>query len=744
MAIRSGWLVVCLSTVSLSSTILLAQTDEQIESARTKALEFIRSKQEDGHWAYTGHDTGITALCTLALLENGAAIYDPVVERGYRYVRRTADDRKETYDLALSILLLARVGDRLDRPLIRNMGAKLLAGQTKTGGWSYTCPDVESTILQNVSRIERKPGVGDNSNTQFAVLGLWVASRTGLPIEEAMRDVGARFVESQQDDGGWIYAFPEKGKAKPSTPSTEAMTPAGLFCLTVARASKIRSQLKETKSSSSVRGEKETLLSDPLFAKGLSRVAYFAKNTGPGKARYSIWAVERVAVMLGIEKFEGDVDWFKLGADSLIKTQKPDGSWPSDNAGNILADTCLAALFLRKANLGSDISRLLTGQPEQVFSIANKPGPPRFDTLQDALKASEAGDVIRVDGNGPYKMIHDDLNKDITIQAGFGYDPVFEFQIGSSADGIRFRPDKDTQSHQMLVVSGGTVTLEGLRMQMDAPSTANPIPWKGILVTGGTLRMLNCSLSEGNRRGITGVAIKGPGTAVFRNCVFIGGKSCVDIEAKGKQDITFDNSILYSNNCMTVSTDPQSKQPADIDLHIYQSVVQGVEAFSFPNVAGDIRIESVQNAYKCDALGLSMLASATDKKGREWKGLGNCYNVTNWIGAGGKKNTTVVDLKSFSKFWGDTDKEHSKLTIAFMTVKKAGAAASYNHTSKPDEWDIQEKSELATVLKRPGIRPQTVGPGEGFSRYREEFRYGDWKKGINTSSVVTDLADSSK
>ena len=688
MAVRSSWLVVFFALgLYLTDATAFAQTDEEVEKARTMAIEFIRGKQSDGHWEYTGHDTGITALCTLALLENGAAIYDPIVERGYRYVKRNAADRKETYDLALSILLLARIGDRLDRPLIRTLGARLLAGQTKTGGWSYTCPDVESTILQDVKKIERKPGAGDNSNTQFAVLGLWVASRTGLPIEEAMRDVGTRFVESQLDDGGWAYAFPEKGKEKPSTPSAEAMTPAGLFCLTVARATKIRSQLKD-KSSSSIRGEKETLLSDPTFAKGLARVGYFAKATVPGKARYSIWAVERIGVMLGIEKFEGDVDWFKLGADSLIKTQKPDGSWPSDNAGNILSDTCLAALFLRKANLGSDISRLLVGQPELAFSIANKPGTARFENLQEALKVAEAGDIIRIDGNGHYKFVHDVFNKDITIQAGFGYDPIFEYQIGDSPDGIRYRPEKDVQAQQMLTVSGGTVTLEGLRLQLDVPVGSAQIPWKGILVTGGNLRMLNCSLSEGNRRGPTLVSIKGEGTAVFRNCLLIGGKTCVEIEANGKQDITFDNSVLYSNNCITVSSNPKTKQPPDIDLHLYQSVVQGVEGFSFPNVTGNIRIESLFTGYKCDSLGSSMLVGPSEKKGREWKGAGNCYNVSNWIGAAGKKNSAITDPRSFNKFWGDTDKDNLKLPLGFTSLKKTGPTASFSHMNKPEDWDI--------------------------------------------------------
>ncbi len=707
-----------------------SQTDEQIDAARLKAIDFIRKQQQAaGHWEYTGHDTGITALCTLALIENGTAIYDPVVEKGYRYVKSQCPKRTETYDIALSILLLARVGDRQDRPLIRTLGAKLIAGQTTTGGWGYTCPDVDSSILQDVKKIKRKEGAGCNSNTQFGVLGLWVASRYGVPVDDAMKEVGSRFVNWQGEDGGWPYTK-EEGKSAVSGP---AMSCAGLFCLTVARASKIRAQQRDNKSPVRT-GEKDTLLSDPVFAKGLTKVTEFAGTMNPGSARYFVWTVERVGVLLGIEKLDDKVDWFKLGADALIKSQKADGSWPSDKAENSLADACFASLFLRKANLGSDISRLLQGKPDKAFVIVNRPDAARGDSLQDLLKVAQPGDVIRVEGNGPFKLSHDVLDKDLTIQAGFGYDPVFEFQIGMSPEGLRYRAEKDKESHTMLNVTAGTVTLEGLRLQMDAPVTAAAIPWKCLQVKGGTLRMLNCAVSEGNRKGMTALTLSGEGHAVIRNCLFVGGRAAVEIVANGKQEVTFDNSVLYSNTCVSVINDPQSKQPANLDLHAYQTIFQGTEAFVCPNLTGELRIDSVQSAYKCDAIGLSLLATASNNKDRVWKGANNCYNVTNWIGSGGKKNLQIADVKTFNKFWGDSDKEGSKLTLAYATPRKNGA---FSHAMNPQDWDISEKSELALQLKRPGIQPAIVGAGEGFSRYREDFNYGQWKKGINTSPLLT-------
>lgn len=732
---RSWTFLICgiVGFIAAAPSLAVAQTDEEVETARQKAIEFIRSQQKTGgSWEYPNHDVGITALCTLALIENGAATYDPVVERGYRYVRRNAPEQKSTYDIALCVLLLARVGDRLDRPLIRTMGARLLAGQTLSGGWSYSCPDVDSSVLQDLKRLDRKDGAGDNSNTQFAVLGLWVASRYGVPIEEAMKDVGFRFVNTQNEDGGWGYTI----KDKVPTPSGQAMTPAGLFCLTVARASKIRSQLKERSATTSP-GEKETLLSDPKYAKGLLRVGYYAKEIGPGSSRYFIWAIERIGVLLGQEKLEGDVDWFKQGANALIKSQKTDGSWPSDKPESALADTCFASLFLRKANLGSDISRLLQGQPEKAFCLANRPEVPREDNLQDMLKVAKAGDIIRIDGNGPYKTSHDELDKDITIQAGFGYDPVLEYQVGMSPDGLRYRPEKHPQSHYMLKVTAGTITLEGLRLQMDAPAGTNNIPWKAVVVTGGTLRMLNCSISEANKKGMVPITINGEAQAILRNSLLIGGRTGIEVISDGKQEVTVDNTVVYSNNCVTIANDPQTKQPANLDLHLYQAVLQGTEAIAAPALAGEVRIDSILSTYKCDSLSLTLLPSLTDKKGRSWSGSGNCYNVTNWLGSGGKKVTTVTDLKSFAKFWGDTDKDATKLSAVFAVPRKNG---SFSHGMAGQDWDLSEKSEMALFTKRPGIRPTIVGPGDGFSRYREDFKYGEWKKGNNTAAVIADLA----
>ncbi len=718
----------CLLTIALvlfTSERAFAATEDEIETARVKGMDYLKTQQlTDGSWEFSGYKTGITALVTLSLIENGMPVTDPVVDKGYRFVKRQSSEVKNTYEVALSVLLMARVGDRLDRSTIRLLGARLLAGQNKGGGWGYSCPQVDASVLNNLKKLERTDGLGDNSCTQFGVLGLWVASRYGVPIEGAMAEVANRFIDGQNTDGGWSYTPSSKEKVEPTK---DSMTCAGLFSLTVARATRIRQQQKEASGNTAERGgEKATLLSDPAYAKGFTRVGEFAKSLGPGTPRYVMWSMERLGVLLGLEKL-GETDWFAQGADGLIKTQNADGSWSSGK--EVLSDTAFSILFLRKANLGSDISRLLEGAPDKQFAVFSGASTERYDTLPEAIKAAKSGDQVRIDSNGPFKVGHEHFDKDITISAGFGYDPVLEFQVGLNPDGIRYRPDKDVDGRYMFKVSAGTTTLEGLRLQMDPPVSSTPLPWKAVSVTGGTLRLLNCVVSEGNRRGMTGISVSGPATVYARNCFFIGGRAAMEIlGAKEPQDVTFDNCLVYSNLLVTVQNDPTTKLPADVGLHVNHCSIQAPEAFHAPGLNGKLAIESVETLYKCDALGPSLLPALTSKEGRSWKGQGNVYNLTNWIGAGGKKVVTVTDFKTFQKFWGEGESAGNKTTIAWVNPRKNGGFA---HNLNPQDWDIAEKSELALSLSTAGIQAATVGAGEGFFRYREDFRYNQWKRGIN-------------
>jgi hypothetical protein len=71
---------------------------------------------------------------------------------------------------------------------------------------------------------------------------------------------------------------------------------------------------------------------------------------------YFLWCLERVAVIYGMKEIGGK-DWYQWGSTVLVKAQKEDGTWSDGYAPAI--DTSFAILFLTRANLAPDLTRML-------------------------------------------------------------------------------------------------------------------------------------------------------------------------------------------------------------------------------------------------------------------------------------------------------------------------------------------------------------------------------------------------
>jgi len=343
----------------LFSSRLLAEdaaTEQAIAQAIARGMDYVKTQQEpDGNWSYSfnhNHNLGITALAGLALLENGADRTDPVIASAGEVVKNLAAHSNQTYDLALAILFLARVqaeSQGNNDALIRRLAARLAAGE-QGGRWSYTVPvnagtdDDRALKRRRVSRRDRLfQGNGDNSNTQFALLGMWAAGRHGFDPNEALEAIDGHFRDTENDDGHWGYV--------PGTGGTAAMTCAGLMGLAIGAA---RPQLAERQTA---RARGAALAADPTFTSALEAVTKDARQIGPQAEIYYLWSLERVCVALGLRQLSG-FDWYAAGADELLRRQRNDGSWPEERWG-ALPNTCLALLFLRKANLAFELDRVL-------------------------------------------------------------------------------------------------------------------------------------------------------------------------------------------------------------------------------------------------------------------------------------------------------------------------------------------------------------------------------------------------
>lgn len=347
--------VVVVALLRLAPAPSLAQNEAgraEIDRAIARGTVFLKDQQtERGEWTYTlnhDHELGITALAGLALLENGVPPTDSSIARADEVVRVLAKRSDQTYDLSLAILFLGRVrkGQTGETDALIRRLADRLAGGGNEGFWGYNVPLAgDDSGPRSAGRLRRffSSGAADNSNTQFALLGLWAASRHGFDANEALREVDAHFRETRGPDGRWGYTPGDRGR--------DSMTCAGLMGLAIASS---RPALAERQTA---RARGAALAADPVFVAALKAVAEDAHRIDARSDIYYLWSLERVCVALGLRDLDG-FDWYGVGSRELLRRQQFDGGWPQQVWGR-LPNTCLALLFLRKANLAFELDRVL-------------------------------------------------------------------------------------------------------------------------------------------------------------------------------------------------------------------------------------------------------------------------------------------------------------------------------------------------------------------------------------------------
>ena len=105
----------------------------EVNRAIDRGVDFLKLTQfPGGSWSADGkHAAGYAALPGLTLLECGVPRDDPAVKQAAAFVRRAAPAMDHTYELALSILFLDRLGDPKDQKLIQTLALRLIAGQSR-------------------------------------------------------------------------------------------------------------------------------------------------------------------------------------------------------------------------------------------------------------------------------------------------------------------------------------------------------------------------------------------------------------------------------------------------------------------------------------------------------------------------------------------------------------------------------------------------------------------------------------
>jgi hypothetical protein len=401
---------ILLAVGCLLSTIALAPrasaqprpTNDQIDKAVEKGVKFLRGRvwdystdeKKSSDWQY---DAGATALIGLALLESDVSVKDPTIVAAARAIRSATPKMTKTYPISLTIMFLDRYGGASESETIRDLAYRLVAGQDASSwGWKYECPIVKdhrgilSYLQQNRGRTDfgkyEPSGTACNSNTQFAVLALWIARRHNVPADFVLARAEARFRNTQHADGGWGYRHDTEG-------SSPSMTCSGLLGLAVGfgnRKAQLQSggRVEDSLPAKPAKQHPEDIRTDPKVeqAKAWLSKQLQRKPQDIGHWPYFLWSLERVGVVYGFDEL-GKVNWYNWGAAALIASQKEDGSWEGGYPPQVNTAFCL--LFLRKANLARDLSGIAQLRPQAGDKLVGNAAP-------NAAKADGSGDAARL------------------------------------------------------------------------------------------------------------------------------------------------------------------------------------------------------------------------------------------------------------------------------------------------------------------------------------------------------------
>jgi hypothetical protein len=380
----------------------------KVNSAVRKGMEWLIDQQdEDGsfHINYSKEwPGGPTAISLLALLKSGVSRHDEVIKKGFDFLRK--QPLQKTYSAALTIMALeARYAPQKIEERQKGHTAAMGRGRVPVPREDLDWMKALAVfIIENMvhSKVVTSNGVittpkncwsypkaqqGDHSNTQYAILGLRSAQRCGVALprdlwEDVWCKVIDHFLDVQEKDGpkvmrwkmiedkkhgyvsykaatrvpdrarGWTYTAgidAKPGGKVHSDATTGSMTAVGVASLIIGMEG--LAMARSAKLNSNRRSSITRAVNDGLA--WLTHHFEVEKNPGHPQGSwlyYYLYGLERAAVLAG-ERSLGKHDWYREGAEYLVRTQGSSGAWSSARGSGVLPSSCFALLFLTKATV---------------------------------------------------------------------------------------------------------------------------------------------------------------------------------------------------------------------------------------------------------------------------------------------------------------------------------------------------------------------------------------------------------
>lgn len=343
--------------------------EELVEKVRRSidlGVKYLKKQQSpQGNWEgivigfLADMEGGSTALVTLALLNCGLKPDDPAVARAIDYLHKLPP--KKTYVVALCNMVFAEVRDPKYLPTVQTNADWLIKSAL---GWKASDDGKTTRVTGRLDGWSYpQHGMADNSNTQYALLGLYAAKQAGATIhDEVWKGIQDYYTGHQfpglGNTGYWTY-YNDKGVERPS----HSMTVAGVCGLLIARMGLDESEqgldpATGVAKNCGVYGENTPL------AKGLNWVAENFSFESPKSTYYNIYGLERLGRLSGL-RFIGKHDWYREGCEKLVEIQSKsaDGSFSGGRQvdGTAHLSTAFALLFLSKGRTPVLVSKFAWG-----------------------------------------------------------------------------------------------------------------------------------------------------------------------------------------------------------------------------------------------------------------------------------------------------------------------------------------------------------------------------------------------
>jgi hypothetical protein len=373
-------------TLALAATATAQGVDQKrIDEAIAKGVQYLHGSESSG---WDQHINNCDELILLTFVH--AEVPESDAKFREYFTRAMAAPLERTYKVALLAMFLEELDRVKYQPKIRQCAQFLVDNQCANGQWSYGEPSqfaagtpttggnrpvvasaakdpgkvVEKSKPKVVNKVavqkqKEGPPTGDNSNSQYAALGLrachdagvviprdtvlklakrwWQVSQLGDPKGDKENSVATGAGQMIAAPRGWSYVQNDRAYG--------SMT-AGAIGAVCIYDYMLGDDWKK----------------DKVVAGGMGWLVKnysVTENVGPcetgGQAPneflyYYLYALERVG-MLYDTPFVGNKDWYLDGAQVILKAQKPDGSWAESGPATMRPtwDTCFAILFLKRA-----------------------------------------------------------------------------------------------------------------------------------------------------------------------------------------------------------------------------------------------------------------------------------------------------------------------------------------------------------------------------------------------------------